>query len=236
MESMKSKKQNFFRILLLLVVVILITFFFVYDLKQYLTLEFLQESREVIREHYEAQPFWLLVTFFCIYLVTTALSLPGAAALSLAGGAVFGLTIGTLMVSFASSIGATLAMLGARFLLHDWVQYRFALQLKTINEGMLKEGGFYLFTLRLVPVIPFFVISLVMGLMPIHWWTFYWVSQIGMLAGTLVYVNAGAELGQIQSAADILSPMLIGSFVLIGIFPLLMKRLLVWIQTRRQQA
>jgi uncharacterized membrane protein YdjX (TVP38/TMEM64 family) len=140
------------------------------------------------------------------------------------------------MVSFASSIGATLAMLGARFLLHDWVQYRFALQLKTINEGMLKEGGFYLFTLRLVPVIPFFVINLVMGLMPIHWWTFYWVSQIGMLAGTLVYVNAGAELGQIQSAADILSPMLIGSFVLIGIFPLLMKRLLVWIQTRRQQA
>jgi len=129
MESMKSKKQNFFRILLLLVVVILITFFFVYDLKQYLTLEFLQESREVIREHYEAQPFWLLVTFFCIYLVTTALSLPGAAALSLAGGAVFGLTIGTLMVSFASSIGAALAMLGARFLLHDWVQYRFALQL-----------------------------------------------------------------------------------------------------------
>ena len=128
------------------------------------------------------------------------------------------------MVSFASSIGATLAMLAARFLLRDWVQQRFETYLKTINEGMLKEGGFYLFTLRLVPVIPFFVINLVMGLMPIHWWTFYWVSQIGMLAGTLVFVNAGAELGQIESAGDILSPMLIGSFILLGIFPLIMKR------------
>ena len=235
MEELKSNKKNFLRILLLLVLAVLITVFFVYDLKQYLTLEFLQESREVIRQQYEAQPFQLLLTFFCIYLVTTTLSLPGAAALSLAGGAIFGLTIGTLMVSFASSIGATLAMLAARFLLRDWVQQRFETYLKTINEGMLKEGGFYLFTLRLVPVIPFFVINLVMGLMPIHWWTFYWVSQIGMLAGTLVFVNAGAELGQIESAGDILSPILIGSFILLGIFPLIMKRLLGWIQTRRQQ-
>ena len=189
----------------------------------------------MIRQHYEAQPFQLLLTFFCIYLVTATLSLPGAAALSLAGGTIFGLTIGTLMVSFASSIGATLAMLAARFLLRDWIQQRFETYLKTINEGMLNEGGFYLFTLRLVPVIPFVVINLVMGLMPIHWLTFYWVSQIGMLAGTLVFVNAGAELGQIESAGDILSPMLIGSFILLGIFPLIMKRLLVWIQTRRQQ-
>ena len=138
MEELKSNKKNFLRILLLLVVAVLITVFFVYDLKQYLSLEFLQESREVIRQQYEAQPFQLLLTFFCIYLVTTALSLPGAAALSLAGGAIFGLTIGTLMVSFASSIGATLAMLAARFLLRDWVQKRFETYLKTINEGMLK--------------------------------------------------------------------------------------------------
>ena len=143
MEELKSNKKNFLRILLLMVLAVLITVFFVYDLKQYLTLEFLQESREVIRQHYEAQPFQLLLTFFCIYLVTTTLSLPGAAALSLAGGAIFGLTIGTLMVSFASSIGATLAMLAARFLLRDWVQQRFETYLKTINEGMLKDCLLY---------------------------------------------------------------------------------------------
>ena len=212
-----------------------ITAFFVFDLQKYLTLEFLQESREVIRQHYEAQPFQMLVAFFCIYLVTTALSLPGAAALSLAGGAFFGFPLGILMVSFSSSMGATMAMLAARFLLRDWVQQRFETQLKIINEGVLKEGGFYLFTLRLVPVIPFFVINLVMGLMPIHLWTFYWVSQIGMFAGTLIFVNAGAELGQIQSSGDILSPMLLGSFILLGIFPMMTKRLLSWYKTRLQQ-
>ena len=209
-----------------------ITAFFLYDLQQYLTLQFLQESRDLIRQEYKSHPFQMLIAFFFIYLLTTALSLPGAAVLTLAGGAIFGLMIGTLVVSFASSIGGTLAMLVARFLLHDWVQRRFAGQLKAINEGIVKEGGFYLFTLRLVPVVPFFVINLVMGLMPIRWWTFYWVSQIGMRSGTMVYVNAGSELGQIESAGDILSPMLIGSFILLCIFPLMMKRFLVWIQTR----
>jgi uncharacterized membrane protein YdjX (TVP38/TMEM64 family) len=227
-------KKIIFRILLLIALTAGITIFFGFDLQQYLTLKFLRESHEVIQNYYDAQPLQMMVTFFCIYLFTTALSLPGAAVLSLAGGAVFGLTLGTLMVSFASSIGATLAMLASRFLLKDWVQQRFEKQLKTINEGVLKEGGFYLFTLRLVPVIPFFVINLVMGLMPIRWWTFYWVSQIGMFAGTLVFVNAGAELGQIQSARDILSPMLNGSFILLGMFPLIMKSLLSWIKTRRQ--
>ena len=223
------KKKNLFRIILLLSLAASITAFFLYDLQQYLTLQFLQESRELIRKDYESHPFLMLIAFFFIYLLTTALSLPGAAVLTLAGGAIFGLMIGTLVVSFASSIGGTLAMLAARFLLHDWVQRQFAGQLKAINEGIVKEGGFYLFTLRLVPVVPFFVINLVMGLMPIRWWTFYWVSQIGMLSGTMVYVNAGSELGQIESAGDIFSPMLIGSFVLIGIFPLLMKRILDWI-------
>ena len=212
-----------------------ITAFFLYDLQQYLTLQFLQESRELIRQEYESHPFQMLSAFFFIYLLTTALSLPGAAVLTLAGGVIFGLMIGTLVVSFASSIGGTLAMLAARFLLHDWVQRRFAGQLKAINEGIIKEGGFYLFTLRLVPVVPFFVINLVMGLMPIRWWTFYWVSQIGMLSGTMVYVNVGSELGQIESAGDIFSPMLIGSFVLIGIFPLLMKRILGWLQKRQEE-
>ena len=228
-------KKNLFKIILLISLAASITAFFLYDFQQYLTLQFLQESRELIRQHYESQPFQMLIAFFFIYLLTTALSLPGAAVLTLAAGAVFGLMIGTLVVSFASSIGGTLAMLAARFLLHDWVQRRFAGQLKAINEGIVKEGGFYLFTLRLVPVVPFFVINLVMGLMPIRWWTFYWVSQIGMLSGTLVYVNAGSELGQIESAGDILSPMLIASFVLIGIFPLLTKRILGWVRKRQEE-
>ena len=173
----------------------------------------------------------MLGTYFVIYLASTAFSLPGAAVLSLAGGALFGLTAGTLVVSFASTIGATLAMLIARVLLRDWVQNRFASQMTTINSGMIKEGPFYLFTLRLLPAVPFFVINLVMGLTPIRTATFFWVSQLGMLPATLIYVNAGSELGKIQSIDDILSPSLIISFVLLGIFPLLVKKILTAIQT-----
>ena len=174
----------------------------------------------------------MLGTYFVIYLASTAFSLPGAAVLSLAGGALFGLTAGTLVVSFASTIGATLAMLIARVLLRDWVKNRFASQMTTINSGMLKEGAFYLFTLRLLPAVPFFVINLVMGLTPLRTVTFFWVSQLGMLPATLVYVNAGSELGKIQSIDDILSPQLIISFVLLGIFPLLVKKILTAIQTK----
>ena len=175
----------------------------------------------------------MLGAYFVIYLASTAFSLPGAAVLSLAGGALFGLTKGTLVVSFASTIGATLAMLIARVLLRDWVQNRFAAQMKTINSGMLKEGAFYLFTMRLLPAVPFFAINLVMGLTPLRTVTFFWVSQLGMLPGTLVYVNAGSELGKIQTIYDILSPSLIISFVLLGIFPLLIKKILVVIQAKR---
>jgi uncharacterized membrane protein YdjX (TVP38/TMEM64 family) len=137
------------------------------------------------------------------------------------------------VVSFASTIGATLAMLISRFLLRDWVQGRFKQQMKTINSGVQKDGGFYLFTLRLLPVVPFFVINMVMGLTPLRTSTFYWVSQLGMLPGTLVYVNAGSELAKIESLGDILSPTLIGSFVLLGIFPLLVKKIISIIETKR---
>ena len=155
--------------------------------------------------------------------------------MTLGGGAFFGLFAGTVIVSFASSIGATLAMLIARFLLRDWVQSRFTSQMETINSGINKEGGFYLFTLRLVPTVPFFVINLGMGLTSLRALTFYWVSQLGMLPGTLVYINAGSELEKIESLSDILSSTLIGSFVLLGTFPLLVKKMLAFIAKRRKK-
>ena len=214
---------------LIAIVLILLLFF---DVHHYLTLEYLKSSKDKLDVYYQDNPLLVLGTYFVIYLASTAFSLPGAAVLSLAGGALFGLTAGTLVVSFASTIGATLAMLIARVLLRDWVQNRFASQMTTINSGMIKEGPFYLFTLRLLPAVPFFVINLVMGLTPLRTVTFFWVSQLGMLPATLVYVNAGSELGKIQSIDDILSPQLIISFVLLGIFPLLVKKILTAIQTK----
>ena len=214
---------------LIAIVLILLLFF---DVHHYLTLEYLKSSKDKLDVYYQDNPLLVLGTYFVIYLASTAFSLPGAAVLSLAGGALFGLTAGTLVVSFASTIGATLAMLITRFLLRDWVKNRFASQMITINSGMLKEGAFYLFTLRLLPAVPFFVINLVMGLTPLRTVTFFWVSQLGMLPATLVYVNAGSELGKIQSIDDILSPQLIISFVLLGIFPLLVKKILTVIQTK----
>ena len=214
---------------LIAIVLILLLFF---DVHHYLTLEYLKTSKDKLHVYYQDNPLLVLGTYFVIYLASTALSLPGAAVLSLAGGALFGLTEGALVISFASTIGATLAILIARDLLRDWEQKRFASQMTTINSGMLKEGAFYLFTLRLLPAVPFFVINLVMGLTPLRTVTFFWVSQLGMLPATLVYVNAGSELGKIQSIDDILSPQLIISFVLLGIFPLLVKKILTAIQTK----
>ena len=214
---------------LIAIVLILILFF---DVHHYVTLEYLKSSKDKLKVYYQDNPLLVLGAYFVIYLASTAFSLPGAAVLSLAGGALFGLTAGTLLVSFASTIGATLAMLIARVLLRDWVQNRFAAQMETINSGMLKEGAFYLFTMRLLPAVPFFAINLVMGLTPLRTVTFFWVSQLGMLPGTLVYVNAGSELGKIQTIDDILSPSLIISFVLLGIFPLLVKKILAGIQAK----
>jgi len=222
------------KLLVLAAAAVLLALFFAFDLQRYLTLDYLKASREQFEQLYESSPILVVGSYFLIYVATTALSLPGATILTLAGGALFGLLAGTVIVSFASTLGATLAMLLARFLLQNWVQSRFGEHLQTINSGIEKEGGFYLFTLRLVPAVPFFVINLGMGLTPIRAITFYWVSQLGMLPGTLVYVNAGSELGKLETLGDILSPTLIGSFVLLGVFPLLVKKLVSVIQNRRQ--
>lgn len=215
------------------IIAVLIILFFAYDLHEWLTLDALKASQAQFADAYEQSPLLVISVFFIAYVAVTALSLPGATIMTLAGGALFGLWVGLLVISFASTIGATLAFLVSRYLLRDTIQSRFQKQFKTINEGVEKEGAFYLFTLRLVPVVPFFLINLVMGLTNLPARTFYWVSQVGMFAGTIVYVNAGTQLGKIDSLSGILSPALLASFVLLGIFPLIAKRILDTIKKRR---
>ncbi|MBC52246.1 MAG: pyridine nucleotide-disulfide oxidoreductase [Gammaproteobacteria bacterium] len=203
------------------------------DLGQYLTLTYAQSQLDTLR-NVSDQNFTLTAgAYFVIYVVVTALSLPGAAIMTLLGGAIFGLGWGLLLVSFASSVGATLAFLVSRLLLRDWVQNRFGKSLKTINKGVERDGAFYLFSLRLVPVFPFFLINLVMGLTPIKTFTFYWVSQVGMLLGTAVYVNAGVELGELSSLGGLLSADLILSFVLLAAMPWVGKAVVAIIRRNR---
>jgi pyruvate/2-oxoglutarate dehydrogenase complex dihydrolipoamide dehydrogenase (E3) component/uncharacterized membrane protein YdjX (TVP38/TMEM64 family) len=221
------------RLLLLSLIGGLVALYFFFDLGQYLSLEAMKVQQGALVAFKDANPVATAALFFVGYVVVTALSLPGATVMTLVIGGVFGLWQGLLIVSFASSIGATLAFLVARFLLRDMVQSRFGERMEAINRGIERDGAFYLFGLRLVPLFPFFVINLVMGLTPIRTWTFYWVSQLGMLAGTLVFVNAGTQLGQIDSLSGILSPGLILSFLLLGIFPLVAKRLLAMLNRRK---
>ncbi len=222
--------------IILLLVVVGIALFFLLDLGRYLEIEALRAELARMQSLREESPWLASLVFLLGYICITALSLPGAAALTLAGGAIFGFWQGLLLVSFASSIGASLAFLVSRTLLRDWVQERFQSQLSAINNGFEREGTFYLFGLRLVPLFPFFVVNLLMGLVPLGLWQFYWVSQLGMLAGTAVYVNAGTQLAQLQDLSGILSPGLLFSFVLLGVFPLLAKRLLSMLARRRQLA
>ncbi len=182
---------------------------------------------------YQMHPTSTILSYLLIYILSTALSLPGATILTLAGGALFGLQTGLILVSFASTIGATLAMLSARFLLRDKVENKFKDRLALINEGLSREGGFYLFTLRLIPLFPFFMINLAMGLTKLPWFTFFWVSQIGMLPGTLAYVNAGTRLAELESAAGIIAPQFLLSFAILGILPLILKRAVDSLRARR---
>ena len=201
-------------------------------LDQHLTFEAIRDRQDDLQRYYQTEPFTLLGLYFVAYVIMAALSLPGAALLTLLGGAIFGLFAGTLVVSFASTIGATLAMLLSRTLFHDAVSKRFKGSLDKINAGIERDGAFYLFALRLVPVFPFFVINLAMGLTKIKARRFYWVSQLGMLPGTLVYVNAGTQLAQLESTAGILSPGLIGAFALLALFPWIARKLLERIRNR----
>ncbi|MCY3819978.1 MAG: FAD-dependent oxidoreductase [Gammaproteobacteria bacterium] len=221
------------RIILFIALAALIALFFVFDLQRLVTLEFFAAEREAIIAYEAANPWTTAAAFFVIYVLVTGTSLPGAALLTLIAGAVFGLVQGVLMVSFASTLGATMAFTIARYLFRDAVRGRFGKYLATIDRGVEREGAFYLFAMRLVPAVPFFAINLAMALTPISTWRFYWVSQLGMIFGTVVYVNAGAELGQIESVGDILSPALWASFALLGLAPLIAKKILDAIKSRK---
>lgn len=226
MSKKETNRQLLKRLLLLCTVAALVIAFKVSGFGQYMSFEYIKASREEFAAFYAGNSALVIMLYMLVYIVVTALSLPGAAVMTLLGGALFGFTVGLVIVSFASTIGATLAFVVSRFLLRDWVQGRFGQRLSAINRGLEAEGAFYLFTLRLIPVFPFFVINLLMGLTRMRVWTFYWVSQVGMLAGTMVYVNAGKELGRLQSASGIFSPGIIMSFVLLGLFPITVKKIM----------
>lgn len=221
------------KILILAIIAVLILVYFVFDLGQYLDLNYFKEQQGKIADFRDSSPLQAAAIYFVIYVLVTGLSLPGAAIATLIGGAIFGLLWGTVLVSFASVIGASCAFLVSRHILRDAIQSRYGDRLRTINEGIRKDGAVYLFTLRMVPLFPFFVINLVMGLTPMRLGTYFIVSQIGMLPGTIVYVNAGTQLAKIDSVGAILSPALIASFVLLGIFPLISKKIIDIMKSRK---
>ncbi|MGB4060838.1 MAG: FAD-dependent oxidoreductase [Burkholderiaceae bacterium] len=228
--------MNKTKLLLLVALLAGVVAFFALDLGRYFSLAFVKESQAAFSALYAERPWTVTAVYFVVYVVITALSLPGAAIMTLAGGASFGLVWGTVVVSFASTLGATLAMLAARYLFQDGIQQRFGRKLAEVNARLDKEGAFYLFTLRLLPVIPFFMLNLLMGLTRMKAWTFFWVSQVGMFAGTVAYVNAGTQIAKIDSLRGILSPALLGSFVALGLLPLAVKKLLDMAKRRRVYA
>lgn len=207
--------------------------FFAFDMQQYATLDYIKQQKQALLAYYAKNSLLVLSVFGLLYVVVTALSLPVAAALTLLGGAIFGMFLGVIVVSFASTMGATLAFLMARFLARDYVQKNYRTQLAKVNAGFEREGAFYLFAMRLVPAFPFFMINVVMALMPIKTWTFYWVSQLGMLPGTVVYIYAGTELAEINSFSDIASPSLLMAFAFLGLFPLLAKKLVQFMRKEK---
>lgn len=226
-------KQSIGRVLVVLLIIAAIAAYMLFDIGQYLTLDYLKAQQHDFINFYQKNQLLTIGIFFGVYVLVTAVSLPGAAIMTLAAGAIFGVATGTVIVSFASTIGATLAFLVSRLLLRNFIQRKFHEKLVSINDGIQKDGPFYLFTLRLIPIFPFFVINLVMGVTPIRTWQFFYVSQIGMLPGTIVYVNAGSQIADINSLSGILSPDLLLSFVLLGVFPLIAKKFVEYLKSRK---
>lgn len=219
--------------ILVLVLLSAIAAYFFFDLGQILNLDSFKASQAEIVAAKDANPALYITGFFLLYVAVTGLSIPGAAIMTLVAGALFGVVVGTIIVSFASTIGATLAFLSARFVLRDWVQGKFGERLRAIDDGLQKDGAFYVFTLRLIPVFPFFVINLLMGLTRIKTRTFFWVSQLGMLPATIVFVNAGTQISRIESTAGLLSPTLIASFVALALFPWAAKGIVALLKRSR---
>ncbi|HSW62521.1 MAG TPA: TVP38/TMEM64 family protein [Dissulfurispiraceae bacterium] len=227
----RSHMQKIFLLILLATAVIVVK---AYNLEHYLTLEYVKASQSRFAALYAETPVPVIAVYMCIYIAVVSLSIPGAVPMTLAGGALFSFLSGTIVVSFASTIGATLACTVSRFLLRDWIQKKFEDNLSTLNDGIRREGAFYLLSMRLNPLFPFSAINLGMGLTKMPLRTFYLVSQIGMLPGTMVYVNAGRELAKIESLGDIASPSLVLSFVLLSIFPIIIRKTLDYLQKHRE--
>jgi len=221
------------KIIIAVIFVALIAAFFIFDLGQYFSLDYLKEQKDALNQFYNDNPFLMLAIFLLIYIAVAALALPAATLLTVAGGALFGFWTGLIVVSFASSIGATIAFLLTRYLFHDAIQAKFGDRLKAINDGIEREGAFYVFGLRLVPLFPFVVVNSVLGLTKLKTITFYWASQLGMLAGTAVYVNAGTQLAEIETLGDIASPKLILSFAMLGLFPIIAKQIMNFLQRNK---
>lgn len=221
------------KLVLLGIVAIAIGAFFYFDLSQWLTLDQLKAQQASLEAYRADHPILVALIYSLVYIVVTALSLPGAALMTLTGGAIFGVFLGTILANISATIGATLAFLIARYLLGDWVQTKFGDRIAPINKGIEQDGAFYLFSLRLVPVFPFFIINVVMGLTKLKTLTFFWVSSLGMIAGAAVYANAGTQLAKIDSLSGIASPGLLLSFALLGLFPLIARKSLEWVKSRR---
>ena len=224
------------RLLIIAALAALVAAYFFFGLGDYLTVEGIKQVAGDVGAYYERNPAQVIVGFFFVYVAVAAASLPGAAVMTLAAGALFGVLVGTIIVSFASTLGATLAFLASRYVLRDGIEARFGERLRTVNQGLESDGAFYLFTIRMIPLFPFFVVNLVMGLTRIGTWTFAWVSQIGMLLGTIVYVNAGTQLARIDSLSGIASPAVLASFALLGIAPWFAKAIIGWIKRRKVYA
>ncbi|EGQ7702405.1 TVP38/TMEM64 family protein [Vibrio cholerae] len=222
--------------LIIALVLIAIAALLVTQFSQYLTLDVAKAKQAELANYIDAHLLQAALIYFVVYVLLTAFSIPGATVVTLLGAALFGFWLSLLLASFASTIGATLAFLSSRFLLRDWVQTKFADKLQTINQGIERDGAFYLLSLRLIPIFPFFLINLVMGLTPISTWRYYWVSQLGMLPGTAVYLNAGTQLAEISSLGEIVSLPVLASFVLLGVFPIVVKWLMGKVQQRATQS
>ena len=218
--------QKLYKISLFLILISGVIFFFIFEIDRFLTLDNIKVQQQLLLNYYDQSKLLVYVIFLFIYIITATFSLPVALALTLIGGALFGFVYGLVLVSFGSSIGATFAFLMARFIGHGIVKQRYNAQLSKFYIGFKKEGAFYLFALRMVPLFPFFIINIITALMPIKTWTFYWVSQLGMLPATALYVFAGTQLSEIKSLSDIMSPKIMLTFIFIGLFPMLIKILL----------
>jgi len=227
--------QKTLKLSLFLFLISLIILFFIYEMNEYSSLQNIKRQYQNLLHYYDKNNLLIHIVFIFIYIITTSLSLPFALALTLIGGALFGFWYGLILVSFGSTIGATIAFLIARFIGYEYVRINYQNQLSKFYNGFKKEGTYYLFALRMVPLFPFFMINIITALMPIKTWTFYWVSQVGMLPGTILYVFAGTQLSEIKSLSDIMSPTLIVTFILIGFFPILVKEVFKYLKNKSLQ-